>query len=126
MTKKGHSGRIVVDFKEAKLQLEVKDGEKGKAVKDMRSMSGGERSYSTLAFNLSLGDTNESPFSAMDEFDVFMDAVNRKVSIDSLLKFARKHVDKQFLFITPQDISAVDASAPDIHIMRMAPARVDA
>ena len=126
MSKKGHSGRIVVDFKEAKLQLEVKDGEKGKAVKDMRSMSGGERSYSTLAFNLSLGDTNESPFSAMDEFDVFMDAVNRKVSIDSLLKFARKHVDKQFLFITPQDISAVDASAPDIHIMRMAPARVDA
>ena len=126
MSKKGHSGRVLVDFKDATLSLEVKDGEKGKSVKDMRSMSGGERSYSTLAFNLSLGDTNESPFSAMDEFDVFMDAVNRKVSIDSLLRFARKHVDKQFIFITPQDISAVDANAEDIKIMKMAPARVDA
>ena len=126
MSKKGHSGRILIDFEVGSLQLEVKDGEKGQTVRDMRSMSGGERSYSTLAFNLSLGDTNESPFSAMDEFDVFMDAVNRKVSIESLLKFARIHDDKQFVFITPQDISAVDAEAEDVKIMKMAPARVDA
>ena len=36
----------------------------------------------------------------MDEFDVFMDAVNRKVSMDNLIEFARDDLNaKQFLFI---------------------------
>ena len=61
----------------------------------------------------------------MDEFDVFMDAVNRKISMDALIHFARDplNLDKQFLFITPQDISAVDASAVDIRVQKMKAAR---
>ena len=39
----------------------------------MKSLSGGERSLSTLAFILALGTECESPFRAADEFDVFMD-----------------------------------------------------
>jgi structural maintenance of chromosomes protein 6 len=35
-----------------------------------RSMSGGERSYATLALLLALGASHESPFRVMDEFDV--------------------------------------------------------
>ena len=73
--------------------------------------------------NLALGDESDSPFRAMDEFDVFMDAVNRRLSIETLLNFARENVDKQFLFITPQDISAVDATAADIKIQKMRAAR---
>jgi len=97
----------------------------GQTVKDTRAMSGGERSFSTLAMTLSLGESIESPFRAMDEFDFFMDAVNRKVSMDSLIDFARDdfNKDKQFLFITPQDISAVDASAVDIKVQKMKAAR---
>ena len=38
---------------------------------------------------LALGENVESPFRAMDEFDVFMDAVNRKISMDALIEFAR-------------------------------------
>jgi len=123
MTRKGHAGQVLVDYKKSTLTLQVKDGAKSKTITDTRSMSGGERSYSTLAFNLALGDESDSPFRAMDEFDVFMDAVNRRVSIETLLNFARENVDKQFLFITPQDISAVDATAEDIKIQKMRAAR---
>jgi hypothetical protein len=47
-------------------------GGKDVSVKNTKTLSGGERSYSTLAFTLALGANNESPFRAMDEFDVFM------------------------------------------------------
>jgi structural maintenance of chromosomes protein 6 len=36
------------------------------------SLSGGERSYSTVAFIMALWDCVELPFYFMDEFDVFM------------------------------------------------------
>lgn len=125
MGKKGHAGQVKVDFMNAELLLDVKMNGGGQTVKDTRSMSGGERSYATLALTLALGENVESPFRAMDEFDVFMDAVNRKISMDALIEFARdpNNCDKQYLFITPQDISAVDAGASDIVVQRMKAAR---
>jgi structural maintenance of chromosomes protein 6 len=39
-------------------------------------MSGGERSYATLALLLALGASHESPFRVMDEFDVSINQVH--------------------------------------------------
>ncbi len=39
---------------------------------DMRSLSGGERSFSTVCFVLSLWAITDAPFRALDEFDVYM------------------------------------------------------
>ena len=41
-------------------------------VMDIRTLSGGERSYATVCFIISLWDAIESPFRVLDEFDVFM------------------------------------------------------
>ena len=39
---------------------------------DVRSLSGGERSFSTVCFICSLWNLMESPFRCLEEFDVFM------------------------------------------------------
>ena len=46
------------------------------------------------------------PEAIYDEFDVFMDSVNRGNSIKILLKTAIKNGgDRQYIFITPHDVS---------------------
>lgn len=45
---------------------------KQKKSRDLKSLSGGERSFSTVAFLLSLWSIVESPILFLDEFDVFM------------------------------------------------------
>lgn len=53
--------------------LKVKPpGRENDSVNDMRSLSGGERSFSTVCFILSLWEITESPFRCLDEFDVYM------------------------------------------------------
>ncbi|KAJ0962005.1 hypothetical protein J5N97_029833 [Dioscorea zingiberensis] len=108
LTRKGISGNINVDYEEKTLSVEVKmpQDASGNTVRDTRGLSGGERSFSTLCFALSLHGMTEAPFRAMDEFDVFMDAVSRKISLDTLVDFAVGQ-GSQWIFITPHDISMV-------------------
>lgn len=60
--------------------MELKIMVAGETTKDMKSLSGGERSYITVCFMLALARVISSPFHCMDEFDVFMDAIIRRVS----------------------------------------------
>ncbi|KAL5810852.1 hypothetical protein ACOSQ4_027420 [Xanthoceras sorbifolium] len=106
--KKGISGHIKISYEEKTLSIEVKmpQDASSSAVRDTRGLSGGERSFSTLCFALALHEMTEAPFRAMDEFDVFMDAVSRKISLDTLVDFALAQ-GSQWVFITPHDISLV-------------------
>ena len=82
MRKKGHFGKIAVHRKEKKLEIGVRIGQdknKDAVVKDLKQLSGGERSFATVAFALALGGESDTPFRAMDEFDVFMDSVRRRI-----------------------------------------------
>lgn len=106
--KKGISGHIKVSYEEKTLSIEVKmpQDASSSSVRDTRGLSGGERSFSTLCFALALHEMTEAPFRAMDEFDVFMDAVSRKISLDAVVDFALAQ-GSQWIFITPHDISMV-------------------
>ncbi|THU65527.1 hypothetical protein C4D60_Mb05t04600 [Musa balbisiana] len=108
LRKKGISGHIKVDYEQKVLSVEVKmpQDASGTTVRDIRGLSGGERSFSTLCFALALHEMTEAPFRAMDEFDVFMDAVSRKMSLETLVDFAVTQ-GSQWIFITPHDISMV-------------------
>ncbi|GCB60225.1 hypothetical protein scyTo_0009135, partial [Scyliorhinus torazame] len=105
LSQRGYHGKMSFDHKNATLSIAVQPGEGDKAaLSDMRSLSGGERSFSTVCFILSLWDTMESPFRCLDEFDVYMDMVNRRISMDMMLKVASSQRYRQFIFLTPQNM----------------------
>jgi hypothetical protein len=64
----------------------------------------------------------ESPFRLMDEYDVFLDEVSRKVTLDELQKYALRPQQRgrQLLIITPNNLNDVITSN-DVRIKRMAP-----
>ncbi|XP_048453072.1 structural maintenance of chromosomes protein 6-like [Rhincodon typus] len=102
LSKQQYHGMIKFDHKNRDLSIMVECGEGMKTTQgDTRFLSGGERSFSTVCFILSLWDTMESPFCCLDEFDVYMDMVNRRISIDLILRVADSIKCDQFFFFTP-------------------------
>ncbi|KAM4771940.1 structural maintenance of chromosomes protein 6 [Rhinophrynus dorsalis] len=119
LSQRTYSGKISFDHKNETLSITVQPGEGNKAaLSDMRSLSGGERSFSTVCFVLSLWSIAESPFRCLDEFDVYMDMVNRRISMDMMLTMADSQRFRQFILLTPQNMSSLPSSNL-IRILRM-------
>uniref|UniRef100_A0A6G1RB21 Structural maintenance of chromosomes protein 6 n=1 Tax=Hypotaenidia okinawae TaxID=2861861 RepID=A0A6G1RB21_9GRUI len=113
------SGKILFDHKNESLSITVQPREEDRAaLNDMRALSGGERSFSTVCFILSLWSITESPFRCLDEFDVYMDMVNRRIAMDMILKVADSQHHRQFILLTPQTMSSLPVSS-HIRILRM-------
>lgn len=112
MDLRNYSADVEIDHKETKLELKVipRDGQIEGAVSSVKSLSGGERSYSTVAFLISLWSCVDHPFYFLDEYDVFSDEYNRHIMTKLLLNEAEKRKDKQFGFLTPQEFSNIEAS----------------
>jgi len=105
--------------------------------KDPRSLSGGEKSFSTICLLLSLWECIGCPLRCLgnltplnfpvtiahgtlfsDEFDVFMDAINRRISMKMMIDTANTSDRKQYILITPQDMTNVQLG-PSVRVLRM-------
>jgi len=109
LNKKGSSGQIEFLHEDRRLKLVVQKDNTNEMsqTKDVKALSGGERSFTTLSLLLALGESLETPFRVMDEFDVFLDPVSRKIALDTMVAVAKELEHRQFIFITPQDLSSL-------------------
>ncbi|KAL9969413.1 hypothetical protein ACROYT_G021630 [Oculina patagonica] len=119
LSRRGFSGYISFDHTKETLNLivdvhkhpkqEYSEKKVDQSTSVMKSLSGGERTLSTISFLTALWGTMESPFRCLDEFDVFMDLWNRKIIMKMVLEIADLPSEKkrQFIFLTPQDLSSL-------------------
>lgn len=83
-----------------------------------KTLSGGEKSFSTICLLLSIWEAMGSPIRCLDEFDVFMDSVNRATSMKLMIGAARRSVGRQFILITPQAMGNVELG-DDVKVHKM-------
>ncbi|CAH3023318.1 unnamed protein product [Porites evermanni] len=129
LSQRGFSGYVSFDHNEETLELIVNvhkgprhvHGGVDESTRVMKSLSGGERSVSTICFLTALWGTMESPFRCLDEFDVFMDLYNRKVIMKMVLELAALPEEKhrQFIFLTPQDMSYLPIDRSVVRIFKL-------
>lgn len=126
LQQKGFSGgRVIFDREEQELRMIVgqcsPDGTlEGTA--EVKMMSRNERSNAMVCILLALVRHTCSRFHIMDELDVFMHSDSRNSAITELIAYARQDVNKQFIFITPQDLSSI-TPADDLRIINISPSR---
>ncbi|SAM00180.1 hypothetical protein [Absidia glauca] len=122
MHKRGDNGSLKFNHKKQTLDVRVTTGDQFKEGtarrKDSKSLSGGEKSFSQISLLLSLWHGISSPIFCLDEFDVYMDAVNRKQSMKMMMEAAYE-TTSQYILITPQDASNM-VPGPNVTVHRMA------
>ena len=72
-------GEVHIDHDTGKLVIKVKMEGAKTAHQDLKTLSGGERSFITICFLLALGKQLQAMFHCLDEFDVFMDSISQGV-----------------------------------------------
>ncbi|KAE8148817.1 DEAD-domain-containing protein [Aspergillus avenaceus] len=101
-------------YEQALKQVEP-DITKNSTGRGARTLSGGEKSFSQVCLLLALWEAMGSPIRCLDEFDVYMDSINRKMAIDMLMLAARRSVGVQFILITPGSRTEINL-APDVRV----------
>ena len=120
---RNYMGRLVFDHKDHSLHIHVNPNQNENSAgldvdRDIRNLSGGEKSYSSVSLILALWESMTPPFRVLDEFDVFMDSVNRRIAIQNILNFARIGRKYQFVFLTPLGTDNIDTN-DDVKIIKL-------
>ncbi|KAL1995373.1 hypothetical protein VTN49DRAFT_1560 [Thermomyces lanuginosus] len=120
LSERSFRGRLLADHDNKLLDLQVEpDITKDSTGRDAKTLSGGEKSFSQVCLLLALWEAMGSPIRCLDEFDVYMDSVNRKMAIDMLMLAARRSVGRQFVLITPGSRAEISL-APDVRVKELA------
>lgn len=105
MAKRQFEGRIAIRHSSSELVMGViakvtaqQDGEtsassSGTQYKSASVLSGGERSFSTVSLLLALWESAGGPLRCLDEWDVFLDGVNRDLAASMLVSCAVEKFD---------------------------------
>lgn len=91
LSERGFRGKLLLDHAKKALDLVVEPDktEKRAAGRNTKTLSGGEKSFSSICLLLSIWEAMGSPLRCLDEFDVFMDNVNRAISTNMLVSTLR-------------------------------------
>ncbi|GIY80549.1 structural maintenance of chromosomes protein 6 [Caerostris darwini] len=116
----GYTGSLEFDDTNKKLKMVVAPTKSCRGRNNHNSLSGGERSFVTIAFLIALWENSRMPFKILDEYDVFMDSSNRQLSFKLLNKKAKTMKKTQFIFLSPLDLPQIEDSSL-VEIIRMAP-----
>ncbi|KAI8956557.1 P-loop containing nucleoside triphosphate hydrolase protein [Daldinia sp. FL1419] len=121
LSERGFRGELFLDHQAKRLRVQVEPDEtrKSSAGRNTKTLSGGEKSFSSICLLLAIWDAMGSPLRCLDEFDVFMDNVNRAISTNMLITTARRSVGKQFILITPNAIEGRAKIDKDVKIIRL-------
>ncbi|KAK3305509.1 P-loop containing nucleoside triphosphate hydrolase protein [Chaetomium strumarium] len=121
LSERGFRGKLLLDHERKALDLQVEPDrtEKRAAGRSTKTLSGGEKSFSSICLLLAIWEAMGSPLRCLDEFDVFMDNVNRAISTNMLITAARRSVNRQYIFITPNAIEGRNALDKDVKIIRL-------
>lgn len=110
-------GKIEFNVKKGTLTLKVATKETG-PLRSVESFSGGEKSYGQIAFLFAIWGPMHSRIRGLDEFDVFMDNVNRRIALKLILNKVAENPKRQTIFITPLGVAGVeglDKESVNIH-----------
>ncbi|CAM1503699.1 Fc.00g012900.m01.CDS01 [Cosmosporella sp. VM-42] len=122
LSERGFRGKIDLDHRARKvlIQIEPDETRKSSAGRNTKTLSGGEKSFSSICMLLSVWEAIGSPIRCLDEFDVFMDNVNRAISTNMLVDAARRSVSRQYILITPNAIEGrANNLGDDVKIIRL-------
>lgn len=96
LSNRGYSGYIEMNHVDQtlvlKIQTERDEATQGGPTKrtsgarDTRALSGGEKSFATICFLMAMWDSISSPIRCLDEFDVYMDDVTRRVACKMIVR----------------------------------------
>ncbi|KXZ52758.1 hypothetical protein GPECTOR_8g149 [Gonium pectorale] len=108
MRRRNFGGQLLLDHEGRRLELRVTKGNEQQQASSMMQLSGGERSFTTAALLLALGEVIGSSFRVMDEYDVYMDDNARKITTMAILEYAwRINPNSQLVLISPHDTATV-------------------
>lgn len=103
---KGLAGKLEHDHTKEQLDALVYTSSQdahAHASRSLRTLSGGEQAFASLAFSLAMWPFSSSPLRAMDEFDKNMDMTFLQASLRHILEACEDAPSRQILILTPND-----------------------
>ena len=117
-SKRKYTGKLKFNHETGVIDIAVKQKADSEFT-DVSNLSGGEKSFCLVSLLLSLWEVMECPFYCVDEFDVFMDEINRQAATSLLVSGAQQMSSRQFIFITPLSLDHLKNAGEDVAIFEV-------